>query len=236
MYKLAFLIPHYNHIKKLPNLVEKLKEFGCFILVVDDGSNDDYKAVLDSLGVCILYREKNGGKGAAVKSGFEYLYQNGFTHALQIDADMQHEISKIPEFIKLSQNNQNALICANPIYSQDAPKSRLYGRKITNFWVAINTLSLKIKDSMCGFRLYPLEAVNLVIKDCKSDAMDFDIDIFYLLYKARVVFVWLDVKVFYDLSEVSHFRGFKDNLLISKIHAKHFFGLPKFIYKRLKNG
>ena len=143
MYKLAFLIPHFNHSKNLARLVEILSKFGAEILIIDDGSSKEHKEILKDLKAKIIYRKTNGGKGAAMKDGFKYLIENGFTHALQIDADMQHDLSYLRDFITLSQNHPKALICANPIYGKDAPKARLYGRKITNFWVNINTLIYK---------------------------------------------------------------------------------------------
>lgn len=236
MYKLAFLIPHFNHSKNLAKLVERLSEFGCEILIVDDGSDKEHKEILKTLNARVIYRKANGGKGAAVKDGFKLLAQNGFTHALQIDADMQHDVSYLSGFLTLSKEHQNALICANPIYGDDAPKARLYGRKITNFWVYINTLGARLKDAMCGLRIYPLEAVSKILRHCKADKMDFDIDILYLLFKAGTEILWFDVPVRYEKDGVSHFRAFKDNFLISKTHAKHFFALPKFIFKRLIGG
>ena len=140
------------------------------------------------------------------------------------------------DFITLSQNHPKALICANPIYGKDAPKARLYGRKITNFWVYINTLGADLKDAMCGLRIYPLDYTNQILPKLKAYKMDFDIEILYLFFKLGVEILWFDVLVRYDKDGVSHFRVFRDNFLISKIHAKHFFALPKFIFKRLLDG
>lgn len=237
--KFAFLIPYYNHPATIFALCDYLQKFNIDILIVDDGSDQNAKNALKDLNARILTREKNGGKGAAIKDGFMLAKELGYTHIFQIDADMQHQLDKISEFLNLAKSNPNSLICANPIYGNDAPKSRLYGRKITDFWVYINTLGGNIKDTMCGMRVYPLESIYPLIKRCKSDAMDFDIDILILAYKAEIDFKWHDVAVKYD-GGVSHFRAIKDNLLISKMHARHFFNLPKFAYnryfKKAKNG
>ena len=236
MYKLAFLRPHVNHSKNLARLVEILSKFGAEILIIDDGSSKEHKEILKDLKAKIIYRKTNGGKGVAMKDGFKYLIENGFTHALQIDADMQHDLLYLRDFITLSQNHPKALICANPIYGKDAPKTRLYGRKITNFWVYINTLGVDLKDAMRGLRIYPLDYTNQILPKLKAYKMDFDIEILYLFFKLGVEILWFDVLVRYDKDGVSHFRVFRDNLLISKIHAKHFFALPKFIFKRLLDG
>ena len=237
--KFAFLIPYYNHPDTIASLCNYLKRYNIDIIVVDDGSDQNAKNALKNLNAQILTRTQNGGKGAAIKSGLALANEQNYTHVFQIDADMQHELSKIDKILDLSISNPDALICANPIYGADAPKSRLYGRKITSFWVYINTLGGDIKDTMCGMRVYPLKPIYPLLIKCKSNRMDFDIDILILAYKARICFKWCDVLVKYD-GGISHFKALRDNLLISKMHAKHFFSLPKFAFdkyfKKGKNG
>ncbi|RDU56724.1 glycosyltransferase family 2 protein [Helicobacter sp. MIT 99-5507] len=231
--KFAFLIPFYNHPESIEKLVDYISKYKIDIIIVDDGSNADSKIVLNNLkDVKILTRKHNGGKGAAIKSGLNLAKDLMYSHIFQIDADMQHELSKIDDFITLSKSNPNSLICANPIYGKDAPKSRLYGRKITNFWVYINTLGGNLKDTMCGMRIYPLYLIYPLLKECKSNRMDFDIDILILAYKNMIDFKWIDVRIKYDSDGVSHFKALRDNILISKMHARHFFGLPKFIFNK----
>lgn len=89
-----------------------------------------------------------------------------------------------------------------------------------------------LKDTMCGMRIYPLGLVYPLLEQCNSDRMDFDIEILLLAYKTGIAFKWIDVVVKYE-SGVSHFKGFRDNLLISKMHAKHFFLLPQFLWTLL---
>ena len=232
--KFAFLIPFYNHPQSIKELVEYLSTYEIDIIIVDDGSNEDSKRILNSLNdVKILTREQNGGKGAAIKSGLHLAKEQlMYSHIFQIDADMQHELSKINDFITLSKSNPDSFICANPIYGKDAPKSRLYGRKITDFWVYINTLGGNLKDTMCGMRIYPLHLIYPLLKQCKSNRMDFDIDILILAYKHMIDFKWIDVEVKYNSNGISHFKALKDNILISKMHARHFCGLPKFIFNK----
>ena len=178
--KTLFLIPFYNHPEKIKALCEALARYDLPILIVDDGSDEASKKALLNLsefGVEILTRAQNGGKGAALKDGFRHALQNGYTHAFQIDADFQHDISVVAEFLELSKRYPNDLIMADPIYGEDAPKSRFYGRKITNFWVKINTLNFDIKDAMCGFRIYPLKELESATLQSSSNRMEFDMEI-----------------------------------------------------------
>lgn len=234
--KFCFCIPFYNHPAKITALVQILSKYKHKIFIIDDGSNEESKVVLKNLNqknIEIFTRKINGGKGAAIKDGLNLAFSQGFTHAFQIDADMQHELDKMDIFIALAEKNQSALICGQSVF-ENAPKARLYGRKITDFWVWVNTLGGSIKESMCGFRIYPLKEICPLLKRCKSNRMDFDIDILLLAYKAGICLIYEEIKVSYENDGVSHFKAFKDNVLISLMHTRHFFALPKFIFTKKK--
>ncbi|VYT04211.1 Uncharacterised protein [Campylobacter ureolyticus] len=229
MSKICFLIPYYNHPAKIVKLCETLKSYEIPIILVDDGSSDNFDfATLD---IKVLKHDKNKGKGAALKTGFNYAMKNGFTHAFQIDADMQHDLSKIDEFLEIYKNNKDIVICGYGKYDQTAPKARVYGRKITNFWAYINTLGGSFKDLMIGMRIYPLD--ENVFKKTKSNRMEFDIEVLINYYKFGYKFSWIEVDINYE--SISHFKMLRDNILISKMHARCFFALPKFIFERVKN-
>ncbi|TDQ57679.1 glycosyltransferase involved in cell wall biosynthesis [Mesocricetibacter intestinalis] len=229
-YRPVALIPHYNHADKIGGVIARLLAFGLPVLVVDDGSDQTNRALLKTLeqcpGVMLVYRPHNGGKGAAMKIAFRRALASGFSHGLQLDADGQHHLEDVPSVLEKSRTNPTALICGRPCYGSDVPKGRFYGRKITNFWIAVNTLSFDIPDGMCGFRLYPLQAVNQVIQRYPvGDGMDFDTDILVRLHWQNSPMIWFDTPVRYHPGGVSHFRALRDNWLISKMHARLFFGM-----------
>lgn len=232
-YKYGFLIPFYNHPARIGELVTKLKKHELPIIIVDDGSNEASKEVLNSLeGVIIVTREQNGGKGAAMKDGFKFGLENSFSHLFQIDADSQHDLSVISEFLARSKSSPKKLICAAPVYDESAPKARVHGRKLTNFWIYINTLSLDIKDGMCGFRIYPVKELEEAIKKSKTNRMEFDTEILVNAYRSGVEMEWIDIRVFYEKGGISHFKMLRDNALISLMHAKYFLTMPKFAFDR----
>ena len=230
--KFAFLVPFYNHPQNIKALVAALKTYELPVIVVDDGSDEESKQILAELerteGILLLTRAQNGGKGIAMKDGFKFALNRGFSHVLQIDADFQHDAALIGEFLRQSEAHPQSIVCANPIYGDDAPKSRVYGRKITNFWVAINTLSLGVKDAMCGFRVYPLEQLKKAAAKSKTNRMEFDIEILVNAVRQGISVRWIDTYVRYEKGGVSHFKMLRDNALISLMHAKCFFSLPKF--------
>ena len=231
--KFAFLVPFYNHPQNIKALIAALKTYELPVVVVDDGSDEASKLILAELerteGILLLTRAQNGGKGIAMKDGFKFAQERGFSHVLQIDADFQHDAALIGEFLRQSEAYPQSIVCANPIYGEDAPKSRVHGRKITNFWVAINTLSLGVKDAMCGFRVYPLEQLKKAAAKSKTNRMEFDIEILVNAARQGVDMRWIDTYVRYEKGGVSHFKMVRDNALISLMHAKCFFSLPKFM-------
>ncbi len=229
------IIPHYNHSETVGGVAEQLNQLGIPVLIVDDDSSDEHKAVLEQFSqneqLSILFCEINGGKGAAVKAGFQKAQALGFSHAIQVDADGQHHIIDVKKMLEQAEKSPNAIVCGKPIYGKDAPKARLYGRKITDFWNAINTLSFDIKDGMCGFRIYPIERiVEIIEQEFIGNRMDFDTEILIHSYWQKIPLIWIDTSVRYAEDGVSHFRSWADNWLISKMHARLFFGMLKRLF------
>ncbi|AAV80975.1 glycosyltransferase family 2 protein [Idiomarina loihiensis] len=246
MSQYCFLIPIYNHDKTITATVERLLPYELPIIIVDDGSNDHTKEVLATLAeehkslVLLHTLPENSGKGGAVMAGFHVAAEEGFTHALQIDSDGQHDSNDIPEFLALSKQNPGALISGYPQYDESMPTSRRIGRKITHFWVHIETLSMQIKDTMCGFRVYPLyQTVGLIKRRHIGTRMDFDIEIMVRLYWAGTPVLFIPTKVIYPQGGQSHFRALQDNLKISWLHTRLFFGMlpriPLILLRRFKS-
>jgi len=241
--KLVVLIPVYNHWKALHKTLEALQGFELDCILVDDGSDAETKQHLklaceNFKTATLVTRESNGGKGIATMDGLKTAKNLGYTHAMQIDADAQHDLSAIPEFLNVMRNNPDYLIAGFPKYDDSAPKIRTVGRSIANFWVAIETLSMSIKDSMCGFRIYPVDKCCELINDgFWTYRMGFDIEILVRLCWAGVPFIFLPVNVFYYKDNISHFKMFSHNLEISKVHTLLFFGmlrrLPILLWRKI---
>lgn len=235
------VIPVYNHERTLPAVVAALLAEDLPCVLVDDGSSPAAAAVIDQLAehpsVHLHRHGINQGKGAAVTSGLREAARLGFSHALQVDADGQHELSRVSLFLDRACQAPEALICGYPQYDASVPKSRLYGRYLTHVWVWINTLSTSIRDSMCGFRVYPLApTLALIDSEPLGSRMDFDTEILVRLHWRAQPMVWLPTRVNYPADGISHFRLWRDNLLISSMHARLFGGMllraPALLWRR----
>lgn len=239
----CLLIPIYNHKDTIAATVSALTVYGLPIFVVDDGSDQTTRqALLDLAGVTPLMRldrlATNRGKGAAVMHGLRLARKAGHTHALQIDADGQHDLGDVPRFLAAGKAHPEAVVCGQPVYDASVPRSRLYGRYVTHVWVWIETLSLRIKDSMCGYRIYPLAATLAVIDHRRiAERMAFDIEIVVRLAWMGLKVVNIPTRVVYPENGLSHFDVVRDNLRISRMHAKLFFGmlirLPVLLWRKL---
>ncbi|AXQ29298.1 glycosyltransferase family 2 protein [Solimonas sp. K1W22B-7] len=244
MIRCVVVIPVYNHEHAIGVVVDAVRAQHLPCLMVDDGSRVTCAAELDRLahrdpqGIRVLHLAQNQGKGGAVMAGLREAALQGYSHALQIDADGQHDPADIARFLVLAQQQPEAVICGVPIYDESVPRARLYGRYVTHVWVWINTLSLAIRDSMCGFRIYPLQSTLALIDQVRlGRRMDFDTEIMVRLHWRGVAVVNQPTHVRYPLDGISHFRMWRDNLLISRMHARLFAGmllrLPLLLWRRL---
>ncbi|MFS1483861.1 MULTISPECIES: glycosyltransferase family 2 protein [Vibrio] len=243
-YNACFLIPCFNHGTTMPAVVSSLHHFELPIIIVDDGSELATKQFLtplaESPNVTLVTLEQNQGKGGAVKAGIKRAQELGFSHAIQIDADGQHDLEALPALVEASQAKPQRLISGQPIYDDSVPKARLYGRYATHIWVWIETLSLSIKDSMCGFRAYPIDKTQIVLnKYDVGSRMDFDIEILVRLYWEGCDIDFVETRVIYPENGISHFDALWDNVKISWMHTRLFFGMlpraPKLIARHFKS-
>ena len=193
------------------------------VVVIDDGSAEAGRAAVEALGrdgvAEVRHRQQNGGKGAAVTTGFQVAAELGYSHALQVDADGQHALADIPTFVAAAREAPAALVLGAPVFDESAPRSRLIGRQITRFWTNIETFGRVIDDPMCGFRVYPLAAACAVAPRCGT-RMDFDIEVAVRLVWAGLPVINLPTQVHYPEDGVSHFDLWRDNLRISWMHSR----------------
>ncbi|MCJ8295328.1 MAG: glycosyltransferase family 2 protein [Colwellia sp.] len=239
------VIPSYNHSAKLVQISAALLAKNITVFIVDDASTAEHSTVLAEISdgddnIHLISHQINQGKGGAVITGLMAAQKLGFSHALQVDADGQHDLNDIDALLALSAQYPLALISGKPVYDDSIPKGRLWGRSITHFWVHIETLSLKVKDTMCGFRVYPLAtSCQLINQVSLGKRMDFDIEIMVRLFWRNVDIKFIPTKVDYPEDGQSHFRALHDNVLISWLHTRLVIGmlvrLPYLVMSRLFN-
>jgi glycosyltransferase involved in cell wall biosynthesis len=223
--RLCALIPTYDNPATLRAVVEGVRRHLEDVVLVDDGSGKAghmaAQAIADDGLAHLERREHNGGKGAAVKTGFAAAQRLGFSHALQIDADGQHDLDDVPRFLERAREHPDTLILGRPLFDASQPRGRAFGRRISIFWVNLETGGRIIADPQCGFRVYPLAAA--IAAGARGDHMEFDQELPVRMVWAGTPVLNLPTRVRYlspDEGGVSHFDLWRDNVRISWLHTR----------------
>ena len=225
--QLRFLtcIPVYNHAGTVARVIaETLLKTSFPILVVDDGSDESVEklylqAYEKNDRVHFFHHPKNKGKGAALQSAFTWAVEKGFTHAISIDADGQHEPSEIELLVKTSEQNPWAVVIGDrQMKTQHVPPSSVFGKAFSNFWVRYQNEHF-VGDSQSGFRIYPL--FYLQTMKFFSKKYDFEIEVLTrLMWRGvDVKSTPISVKYFPGKLRVTHFHKFKDNFRLTILHT-----------------
>lgn len=226
----VLLVPHYNHLEQFRRFLPDLQATDVPLLVVDDGSDPGPREALAELaeahGFELLQRPENRGKGDALMAGFAYADRLGYSHALQVDADGQHDTADVPRFLDAARDRPDAMICGAPVFGEDAPWVRVWGRKLTDLVVFLETWSTGVKDSLCGFRVYPLAGTLSVIERRRPGArMDFDASMLVYARWQGMDLHFLHTRVIYPEAGRSHFRYLRDNLRMVALHVRLLLGM-----------
>lgn len=236
----TLLIPIYNHGSTIGAVVESLRPYALPCLIVDDGSERETREVLDRLErdhelVSLERRERNGGRGAALKTGYRRAAGLGFSHVIQLDADGQHRAADIPLFVDAIAAEPEALVLGAPRFDASVPRARLYGRQLSRGLVWLNTLSFAVEDPLCGFRGIPLGPTCELLGECETraplgDRMEFDPELVIALVRRGLSVRNLPTQVVYREGGLSHFDFVHDNVRLSGVYARALAGLPAHLW------
>jgi polyprenyl-phospho-N-acetylgalactosaminyl synthase len=221
--RVCAVLPTLDNPRTIRAMVEAVRTHLPHVVVVDDGSGPEGRAAVEALGregLAEVHRlPENRGKGAAVKEGFRRARAAGFTHAVQIDADRQHEVGDLPRFLAAVRAHPEALVLGEPLFDASAPRSRVRGHRFCSIWTDLATGGHVIRDPLCGYRAYPLEAA---LAAGGGDRMEFDVEIAIRMVWGGCPVVNLPTRVRYPTAEeggVSHFRLWRDNARIVGRHV-----------------
>lgn len=236
------LIPSYNTGPPLFETVRAARAAWTPVWVVLDGSTDGTPKTLGQMatadaGLRVLRLPTNRGKGGAVLHGLLAARAAGFTHALTMDADGQHPPERIAPFMAASAARPDAMILGVPVFGDDAPALRVRGRRISNWWADLETMGAGIGDSLCGFRVYPIDPLIAVMLATRwMRRFDFDPEAAVRLSWRGVSAVNQPVRVRYLTPAeggVSHFRYGRDNVLLTWMHTRLTLGFLQRLARRL---
>jgi len=151
--RICVIIPAYNAGETINEALERVRKTNntADIIVVDDGSNDDTAEKAKAFGAVVLTHPRNFGKGAALKTAFEYCLKNGYDVFVTLDADLQHPPEMINDFIAKIESGYD-LVVGNRLYNTDGmPFERKISNACSTFIVSLMS-GIKVEDSQCGYR------------------------------------------------------------------------------------
>jgi len=187
--RVAAIIPTYNERENIQILIPRVLEtFGNTIdgevVIVDDASPDGTGKVAEELAgktgkVSVMNRPGKMGLGSAYKDGFRYALSKGFEGVIEMDADLSHDQTRLPEFVRKLEEGYDLIIGSRYIPGGSIPKWSWTRRLVSNASNRVTKflLGLEPKDVTSGFRAYSTEAIEKInLSTVKSDGYAFQVE------------------------------------------------------------
>ena len=170
-------IPSYNDSEHLPGLIKRIKQvIDIPIIVIDDGS--EIPVNINDKSIKVIRNELNLGKGGALKNAFKYASKNAFSHVITMDSDLQHDPSKLIEFIDF--NKDCTIVCGWRTIDTSMPVHRQLSNKLTS-WIISKLCGQMIYDSQCGYRRYSVKDV--LATQCIENGFQFESEVLIKIAK-----------------------------------------------------
>lgn len=219
--RICVIVPTYNNEKTIVDVLQRIQAYTHNIIVVNDGSTPETLAAIRTLTELpdIVDYAPNRGKGYALIQGFRRALELGYRYAVTIDSDGQHFPEDIPVIIDCHSENKDALVVGSRNLTADnMPSRNTFANKFSNFWFRLQT-GIPLEDTQSGFRLYPLEAINLRWPITPRYEAELELLVFSAWRGVPVVSV--PVRVYYppEGERVSHFRPFWDFFRITVLNS-----------------
>jgi dolichol-phosphate mannosyltransferase len=200
--KTIVVIPTYNEIENIPNLIQKIHSYlpEIDILIVDDNSPDGTAQFIEKLKaenpkIHLIVRQKKMGLGTAYCTGFQYALDNGFDIIMQMDADFSHDPKDLPVFLKEIQN-YDLIIGSRYIHGINVvnwPLSRLFLSKGANVYTRLIT-RMPIQDATGGFKCFRADFLRYIdLKHIRSNGYSFQIEMNYRMWRLGARIKELDI-------------------------------------------
>jgi putative flippase GtrA len=202
------------------DLIQTLAPLGFTgIVVVDDGSGRDFEATFAAAkgkpGVRVLHHAVNLGKGAALRSGFNYALCEfpELTGVVTADADGQHHPEDICAVAKGLGQNAGALVLGTRSFSGEVPLRSRFGNTATR-WVVRLLIGQSLRDTQTGLRAIPASLLPALLK-VPTSGYDFELDMLITAKHSGVPITQVPIRTIYqDSNRSSHFNPLFDSMRI----------------------
>ncbi len=218
--KVCVLVPTYNNSATLAGLLMDINFFTRNILVVNDGSTDETKEILNGFReIETISYLPNRGKGYALRRGFSKSAELGYEYVISIDSDGQHFAKDLPQFLTALRESPGSLIIGARNMDQSAiPSKSSFGNRFSNFWFEVET-GIRLPDTQSGYRLYPIFRFREM--HFFTPKYEFEIEVIVRAAWKDIPVIAVPVSVYYPPvgKRVTHFRPFMDFTRISILNT-----------------
>lgn len=218
--KCCLVVPTFNNEQSLSGVLDSILTYTDRIIIVDDGSTDSTADILSGYSSLEMIRfPSNKGKGFALRKAFIRARELGYQYAISIDSDGQLFADDLPAFLNAIEKNPDSLIVgARDMEAAGAPGKSNFGFRFSNFWYWVTT-GIRLPDTQCGFRLYPLEKLKPI--HFVTPRFEFEVEVIVRAAWRKINVTSVPVKVYYPPEDerISHFRPFTDFFRISILNT-----------------
>ena len=211
--KFFALIPALNAAQSIASVVEATRRELEPVVVIDDGSSDATGTVARASGATVLRHEVNRGKGAALKTGFQWALERDCDGVITLDADGQHLPAEIGKFIRAREQSGADLIIGGRahLFGGMLPRRRMANRFSASSisWASGVTIS----DSQSGFRFYSARLLRTI--SLRTDGFDLESEVIVRAGRNGLAIETIPIDLgFVDGLATSHYRPLADTLRI----------------------
>lgn len=225
MDSILIAIPAYNAESSLSGMIAQLRYYlsnlvSFDIMVVDDGSSDQTSSIAKSLGVLLIHHQRNLGKGAALKTAFQYALQKDYQAVVTIDSDLQHDPASLPSMLECYKTESyDLLIGARTFDSKKMSLSRILSNYITSKLISFRTKQT-IPDSQSGYRIIKTKTLRDLI--LKTSRFETESEILIRLAQKNCTIGFYPIDTIYA-GEKSNIRHIEDTIRFIKMYISTFF-------------
>ncbi|MBE9474392.1 MAG: glycosyltransferase family 2 protein, partial [Chloroflexi bacterium] len=161
--KLVVVIPAYNEARFIGSTVLKALDFTDYVLVVDDGSDDETARIAEAAGASVVRHECNLGKGAALNSGLRECRQLGAQCVVTLDADGQHLPEEMQQVLAPILEESADLVIGSRYLEigNQVPRHRIWGHRAFNLLTKWGS-GVQVSDSQSGYRAFSARALEAI--------------------------------------------------------------------------
>jgi len=212
------VIPALNPDNHLTKLVNELKEKTKYkIIVVDDGSNNNYDFNNLKKQATILTHKTNKGKGKALRTALKYIKKNKYKDlgVIFADADGQHAVADIIRLGEKLAENPDALVIGCRKFKNKVPIRSIIGNVITRIIFKISS-GVYVSDTQTGLRAIALKYTDILLK-VNGDRYEYEMNMLYDVVKNKIKIVEVPIQTIYENNNKgSHYKVIRDSILIYK--------------------